>query len=70
MKTPQYEKLLIKYCSDTDIFELIEECILDDYGQREATYIRNGKYPEKRELIMKLKSDLINTRANIRSVKK
>lgn len=61
-KTPEYEKLLNKFCDDTDIFELIEQCILDEFGQREATYELNGRYPEKRELIMKLKADLINTR--------
>lgn len=66
-KTPDYEKLLNKYCADTDIFELIEQCILDEYGQREAIYELNGRYPEKRELIMKLKADLINTR--VKSIK-
>lgn len=60
MYTNKYKKLLEKYCYDTDIFELIEQCILDEAGCREAEFVRSGRYPERRELIMKLKYDLIS----------
>lgn len=58
-KTARYEVLLEQFSSNMDIYDLIEECILDDLGKREAEYIRNGKYPEQRNLLMKLKSDLL-----------
>lgn len=61
-QTPEYEKLLIKFAADKDIFELIERCILADYADREKEFILKKKYPERRDLIMKLKMDLAFTR--------
>lgn len=60
MYTPEYEKLLNKYCVDKDIFDLIEHCILADFGEREDFYNNHKKYPEQRDRLMKLKSDLAN----------
>lgn len=69
--TADYEKLLNKYCGDNDIFKLIEECILTDLGEREATYNRYGRYPEQRDRLMKLKNDLLTQRREIdKSIKR
>lgn len=61
----KYKNLLVKYAVDKDIFELIEQCILSEYGTREMEYLNKGRYPEKRELIMKLKADLSVARQEI-----
>lgn len=61
----KYKNLLVKYATDIDIFDLIEQCILSEYATREMEYLNKGKYPEKRELIMKLKADLILARQEI-----
>lgn len=60
IQTPEYQKLLNKFATDNDIFELI--CILADYADREKEFLSKKRYPEKRELIMKLKSDLMLTK--------
>lgn len=62
IQTPEYQKLLNKFATDNDIFELIERCILADYADREKEFLSKKRYPEKRELIMKLKSDLMLTK--------
>lgn len=62
IQTPEYQKLLNKFATDNDIFELIERCILADYADREKEFLLKKRYPEKRELIMKLKSDLMLTK--------
>lgn len=63
--TPEYEKLLNKYCQDDDIFLLIEQCIISDFGEREAIYNELKRYPEQRDRLMKLKSDLIDEKLKI-----
>lgn len=63
--TPEYEKLLSKFCGDNDIFSLIEQSILSDFGEREDIYNRCGRYPEQRDRLMKLKNDLIMQRRKI-----
>lgn len=65
MFTPDYEKLLNKYCKDNDIFILIEQSILTDFGEREDFYNRYKKYPEQRDRLMKLKNDLLMQRKKI-----
>lgn len=55
----KYQILLDKFKGDTELIELIEECILEDKGEREAIYIRRKEYPEQRDLLMKLKTDLL-----------
>lgn len=57
--TNNYEKVLTKYCKDDGLRELIELCIIDDFGRREAFYKTYGRYPEQQNLIMKLKDDLM-----------
>lgn len=64
--TKDYGKLLVKYCKDEELIELIEQCIIHEYETRERVYEETeklnlvGRYPEKRDLLMKLKSDLNN----------
>lgn len=55
----KYDKLLAKYCGNDEMLELLEECMLDELGKREFKYIKTGKYPEQRDLLGKLKTDLI-----------
>lgn len=55
----RYQELLQKYCNDTDLLELINLCIIDNRREKELSYLRNGKYPEQRDLIEKLRIDLL-----------
>lgn len=57
--TPEYEKLLTKFCKDEDLIRLIELCIIDDCGRREFFYKVYKKYPEQQDRLMKLKDDLM-----------
>lgn len=63
--TMEYGKLLAKYCGDNDIYELIEQCIISDFGEREATYDKFGRYPEQRDRLMKLKNDLLEIKKQL-----
>lgn len=54
----RYKELLNKFASNKDIYELLELVILDDVREREKYYLNNQHYPEKRNLINKLKVDL------------
>ncbi len=65
MFTPDYEKLLNKFCGDNNIYELIEKSIIEDFGEREAFYNNHGKYPEQRDRLMKLKNDLLMQKRKI-----
>lgn len=55
----KYESLLNKFTGNNELLELIEECILDEIGKAEAYYMNMGRYPAERNLLMKLKTDLI-----------
>ena len=50
--------MLDKFTGNSELLKLIEECILDDIRQREIYYLSNGRYPQQRDLLMKLKFDL------------
>ena len=65
MFTPEYEKLLNKFCVDNDIYKLIEESIIEGFGEREAFYNNHGRYPEQRDKLMKLKNDLLMQKRKI-----
>lgn len=60
--TNKYGKLLVKYCKDDDLIELINQCIIHDLEEREQKFEISNKYPEQRDRLMKLKSDLDNMR--------
>lgn len=55
----KYQMLLDKFSGNSELLEMIEECILDDISKREAVYLNIGQYPQQRDLLMKLKTDLI-----------
>lgn len=59
MHRTKYQILLDRFAGNLELLELIEECILEDKGEREVAYLNSKKYPEQRDLIMKLKTDLI-----------
>lgn len=63
--TMEYGKLLAKFCGNNEIYELIEQCIISDFGEREATYEKFGRYPEQRDRLMKLKNDLLEVRREL-----
>ncbi|MGL5715493.1 MAG: hypothetical protein ACRCX2_20910 [Paraclostridium sp.] len=54
----EYVRLLGKFCFDEDIYKLIDAVINDDVRVSENIYLATNKYPEKRNLLMKLKVDL------------
>lgn len=67
--SPEYKKLLIKFCSNKELTELIKECILDLEKAKELHYNRNNKYPEERNPLMKLLFDLEQVRLTMEEVK-
>lgn len=54
----EYQILLDKFSGNNDLYKLLEECLLEEERNRESTYMITGKYPDKRNLIMKLMTDL------------
>lgn len=56
-----YCDLLKKFSYDEDLYNLIEECIIDDNREQEINYLQFGGY-RPRNLLMKLKTDLITVK--------
>ena len=54
----EYQILLDKFIGNNDLYKLLEECLLEEERNRESAYMITGKYPDKRNLIMKLMIDL------------
>ena len=54
----EYQILLDKFSGNNDLYKLLEECLLEDERNRESTYLMSGTYPDRRNLIMKLMTDL------------
>lgn len=54
----EYQILLDKFTGNNHLYKLLEECLLEEERNRESTYMITGKYPDKRNLIMKLMTDL------------
>lgn len=54
----EYQILLNKFAGNNDLYKLLEECLLEDERNRESVYLLSGAYPERRNLIMKLMTDL------------
>ena len=54
----EYQILLDKFTGNNDLYKLLEECLLEEERNRESTYMITVKYPDKRNLIMKLMTDL------------
>lgn len=55
----KYEIYLEKLKGNQDLIDLIDLCLLDWENYCEGFYRVNGHYPEQRELLTKLKFDLI-----------
>lgn len=56
-----YYELLKKFSINEDLYNLIEECIIDDNREQEINYLQFGGY-RPRNLLMKLKTDLITVK--------
>lgn len=54
----EYQILLNKFAGNNDLYKLLEECLLEEERQRESTYMMSGTYPERRNTVMKLMTDL------------
>lgn len=65
IKNKSYDVLLARYCGDDGLIELLRACILDEEDTKEAIYRVEYKYPEERNLILKLKYDLIEKRKEL-----
>ncbi|MGL5714326.1 MAG: hypothetical protein ACRCX2_14995 [Paraclostridium sp.] len=63
----RYKELLSKYAGDNDLKELLKLVILDDFRVREKYYSTNKSYPDKQDLLGKLKVDLDTTEAYLNS---
>lgn len=55
----EYVRTLSKFASDCDILILLDECIKDSLREREIFFVTQGRYPDTRNELMKLKFDLI-----------
>lgn len=53
--------MLCKYASNKEVEELIELVVLDDFRVREDYYTKNKQYPQRQDLLSKLKVDLKTT---------
>lgn len=54
----EYQILLNRFAGNNDLYKLLEECLLEDERQRESAYMMLGVYPERRNTVMKLMTDL------------
>lgn len=54
----EYQILLNRFAGNNDLYKLLEECLLEEERQRESTYMMSGVYPERRNTVMKLMTDL------------
>lgn len=54
----EYQILLNKFAGNNDLYKLLEECLLEEERQRESAYMMSGIYPERRNTVMKLMTDL------------
>ena len=54
----EYQILLNKFAGNNDLYKVLEECLLEEERQRESAYMMSGVYPERRNTVMKLMTDL------------
>lgn len=54
----EYQILLNRFAGNNDLYKLLEECLLEEERQRESAYMMSGVYPERRNTVMKLMTDL------------
>lgn len=58
----KYKQLLMKFCGDEDMLELLRLVREDDIRVREIYYSSHNEYPQNRDLIGKLLIDLDTTK--------
>lgn len=58
----KYLMLLNKFMGNNEIYELLDLCVIDDKRNQEISYLKNGKYKDQRDLLSKLKVDLLSAR--------
>ena len=59
-----YIDLLNKFCNNDNLINLVNHCIMDNIRQNEDVYLSTGRYPEKRDLMSKLVTDLKKAKIN------
>lgn len=64
-KITEYDDLLSSFAGSGKLLDLIQWCLIDEEEQREKYYRQHGHYPEKRELLWKLKTDLVNKKQEL-----
>lgn len=58
----EYIELLKKYAFNEELTKLIDLVYLDSIRERENYYLQHSAYTEQRDLLQKLKIDLITVR--------
>lgn len=64
-RLPEYNDFLELFAGNNQLIELIKWCFLDEEEQREEFYRKYKHYPEKRDLLWKLKRDLVQVKNEI-----
>lgn len=61
----KYNSLLNKFAGNDELIELINLCIIDDARLREIVYLKKSAYPDRRDLLGKLKTDIMLKRVEL-----
>lgn len=64
-----YKKLILKFCENEELVNLLKECYQDDLRLRNNFYWDHNVYPEKTNLIKKLLIDLETSKNYLKEVK-
>lgn len=64
-----YKKLLLQFAGNKELLELLDLVVLDDMRVRGNYYMQHNSYPERIDLLQKLKIDLETTKAYMDSKK-
>lgn len=57
----EYDVLLKKYSSNPEIIRLLDLAVLEEERRREQIYISCSRYPERRDILSRLRQDLISS---------
>lgn len=63
----RYKELLKKFYSNEELIELLDLVVMDSRREKEEHYLKNKSYPDDRDLLGKLKTDLLTVRAYVMS---
>lgn len=64
----RYKELLLKFAGNAELLELFDLALLDDIRIREMYYEKNKKYPDQRDMLGKLRTDLYTVKKCIRNM--